>query len=156
MNKISRKVEYALMALTHMSQKHQGDLTTAKEVAETFGAPFDVVSRVLQRLAQNEVLRAEQGVNGGYMIIKDLGRVSFYEVMTMVLGPMSIAKCLYDDSSCEMAASCNISDPIQVLNSKLESFYQSVTIRELIEPTMTGRELSLHLQMQAKSNRGEN
>ena len=155
MNKISRKIEYALMALTHMSQKHQGDLTTAKEVAETFGAPFDVVSRVLQKLAQNEVLRAEQGVNGGYMIVKDLSRVSLHEVMEMVLGPLGIAKCLHDDSSCEMAAFCNISDPMQVLNQKLETFYQSVSIRELIEPTMTGRELSMHLQEQARA-RGEN
>ena len=52
MIKIHRKVEYSLIALKHMSDRKPGQLTSAKEIAEVYGIPFDTVSRVLQQMAQ--------------------------------------------------------------------------------------------------------
>jgi hypothetical protein len=41
MNKMNRKVEYALMALKFMSQINAGQLTSVKEICQSTGAPFD-------------------------------------------------------------------------------------------------------------------
>ena len=60
MFKINRKIEYALIALKHMSAKSPGQLTSAKEVCDIYSTPFDPTSRVLQIMTQHEVLHAEQ------------------------------------------------------------------------------------------------
>lgn len=52
MNKLNRKVEYALMALKFMSSKVPGELTSTKEVVESTGCPFDATARVMQQMAQ--------------------------------------------------------------------------------------------------------
>jgi len=39
MLKITRKVEYALIALRHMQEKEKDELTNAKEIAEQYGMP---------------------------------------------------------------------------------------------------------------------
>ncbi len=144
MNKINRKVEYALIALKHMRGKTPGELTTVKEISSLYGCPFDVLSRVLQTLVQKGVLRSEQGAHGGYQITKDLNRVSFHELNEMILGPIAVTKCMQgeNDTSCEMRGTCNIVSPVQTLNRKLTEFYKSLTLAELLDPkptSMNGR-----------------
>lgn len=138
MNKINRKLEYALIGLKHMRSKAPGELTSVKELSAAYGCPFDAASRVMQVLAQKGVLISEQGAHGGYMIARDLTRLSFAELSEILLGKIAIARCLTDSSedgshACEMRASCNIVTPVQMLNRKLNEFYRSLSIAELLE-----------------------
>ena len=120
------------MALKIMAHKRQGELTSAKEVVDITGSPFDATARVLQQMAQKEILRSEQGVHGGYVVIRDLGKVSLYELMELILGPMGVAKCVLDESGCELRSSCNIISPVSLLNRKLVEFYQNLSVGELL------------------------
>lgn len=135
MNKINRKVEYALMALKHMRAKTPGELTSAKEICDAYGAPFDGMSRVLQILGQKGILKSEQGAQGGYQITRDLSKVSLQEVIESITGKIEIAKCLSSGSAeaCDIKSSCNIISPVMVLNKKLTEFYKTLSIAELIE-----------------------
>ena len=150
MNKLNRKVEYALIGLKHMRAKAPGELTTAKELANLFGCSFDVMSRVLQTLGKNGLVRSEQGAHGGYQLAKDLTRVSFSDLNEMILGRVSIAKCLHEEvgqehskspvkSPCEIRGKCNIVSPVTTLNRKLMDFYQSLTLAEILDPRAASR-----------------
>jgi len=133
MYKINRKLEYSLVALKHMSGKNHPALTTAKEVAETYQIPFDATARALQHMAQSGLLRVEHGASGGYSLSRDLSIITLHDLMNFVEGPRSLAKCLGSEESCEIEKSCNIKSPIQFLNERLTQFYQSVSLRELLE-----------------------
>lgn len=136
MNKINRKLEYALMALKYMSQKIPGELTSAKEVSESFHTPFDATARVMQQMAQKGgILLAEYGVNGGYQIKKDLSKVSLHELNEIIEGPSALVKCLHKlkkDEACDIQDTCNIVSPISNLNHKLIEFYKGVSLKELL------------------------
>ena len=136
MFKINKKLEYALISLKHMNGKYPGELSSAKEISEQFKTPFDATSRVLQIMAQNDLLKSEQGAHGGYQILKDLNKITFLELAEMILGKVNMAKCLYDDDgmNCELTETCNIVSPITRLNKKIRLFYESLSVRELIEP----------------------
>lgn len=135
MNRIHRKVEYALIALKHMRSKTPGELTTVKEMSSLYGCPHDVLARVLQVLANRAVLVSEQGAHGGYAIAKDLQRVTFYDLLEMILGPLGVARCLHEaeEGACDLRSTCNIVSPIQLLNRKMSEFYRNLTVAELIE-----------------------
>ncbi len=132
MNRLNRKVEYALMGLKIMAQKRPGELTSAKEIVDATGSPFDATARVLQQMAQRKILRSEQGAHGGYVVIRDLSKVSLYELMEMILGPMTVAKCISEEAGCDLRESCNIVSPVSVLNRKVTEFYQGLTVGELL------------------------
>lgn len=136
MTKIHRKLEYALIALKYMAAKQPGQLTSAKELTEKLDLPFDAVSRALQTMAQRGVLRSEHGAQGGYQIVRDLSRVSLYEVMEAVLGPLEIVKCVSEKSNCDLLGRCNVQSPLLELNTRLKDFYHSLTLQSLlrIEP----------------------
>lgn len=110
----------------------QGELTTAKEVAESYQAPFDATARVMQTMAQRGWLKSEQGAAGGYLISKDLSKLTLADLMEAIQGPTQIAKCLHSEEPCEIQRHCNIISPIHNLNNKLSEFYKSVTLKELL------------------------
>lgn len=133
MNKINRKLEYALMALKYMSQKIPGELTTAKEVSDSFRTPFDATARVMQQMAQKGgILRAEYGASGGYQITKDLAKISMHDLVEIIEGPTALVKCLHSEGPCEIQGTCNIVSPVTQLNDRLTEFYKSLSLKDLL------------------------
>lgn len=141
MFKINRKLEYALIALKHMSEKIPGELTSAKEISEAHHAPFDATSRVLQIMAQQGILKSEHGPHGGYQIQTDLARISFLQLSEMILGPVKLVECLHDENneSCDLIHTCNIVSPIVHLNDRLKEFYGTIAVRDLVAPSRRGQ-----------------
>jgi Rrf2 family nitric oxide-sensitive transcriptional repressor len=132
MQKVNRKLEYSLMALKHMSQKMPGELTTAKEVSESYHVPFDATARAMQLMAQKGWLKSEQGAFGGYQLTKDLSKMTLLDLLNMIQGPTKIAKCMNSGEPCESHGSCNIIAPIQNLNTRMNDFYKSLSLREVL------------------------
>ena len=133
MNRLNRKVEYALMALKYMSSKYAGQRTTVKEICSATHIPFDATSRVMQLMAQREILKSEHGAHGGYLITKDLSKISFLEIIEVVTGPVEAVRCAAGGEVCEFFANCNLTSPLKAFNEKLTEFYRSLSVAELIQ-----------------------
>ena len=134
MFKINRKLEYALIALKHMSAKAPGQLTSAKEICAIYKTPFDPTSRALQIMAQREVLHAEQGAKGGYVIVRDLNKFTLGELSGMILGPIEIANCFHGNySSCEINSTCHIIAPMLNLNENLNKLFRGIMVADLLK-----------------------
>lgn len=141
MYRINRKIEYALMALKQMSQKTPGELTTAKEVCDQLRVPFDATARVMQIMASKGLLRSEHGAFGGYQITKDLSKVSLFDLVEMIEGKQALVKCIHREEAdpCEIQNTCNIGLPLASLNQKMNDFYRSINLRELLNETRAPR-----------------
>ena len=134
MFKINRKIEYALIALKYMSAKHPGQLTSAKEICDVYGTPFDPTSRVLQIMAQHKILHAEQGAKGGYQIMRDLSKFSLRELSDMIIGPIEIANCFHGNySECSISSTCHIIAPMLNLNENINQMFSTIMVADLIE-----------------------
>lgn len=136
MNKISKKTEYALMALKYFKDQSvedgTGPLVSAKDLAEKTHAPFEVIARVLQALSSRGILKAEYGVSGGYQLAKNLEDISVFDLMSIVESTNDLAKCLGSDTECELSPKCTIISPITQLNHKVKNFYKSISLAEVL------------------------
>jgi Rrf2 family protein len=132
MNKMNKKMEYALMALKVMAEKPVGTITSAKEVSDRIHISFEATARVLQALSSRGLLKAEYGVGGGYLLAKSLTEVSVHDLSEMLEGHTMLTKCLGQDEPCEVSGTCNIINPITQLNKKVQNFYKSVTLEEVL------------------------
>ena len=134
MFKINRKIEYALISLKHMSNKDPGQLTSAKEICDIYHTPFDPTARVLQIMAQHEILRAEQGAHGGYQILKDMSKITVGDLSDIIVGPIEIASCFQGDySHCELNSSCNVIGPMLNLNERISALFHTLKVEELVQ-----------------------
>jgi Rrf2 family protein len=133
MLKINRKVEYALMALKFMAKKEQGHLTSAREICEAFHVPFDTTAKVLQIMNSNGLLNSVKGIRGGYQLEKKLDEITYMELARIVEGKDSTQFCQNSKGElCELHSSCNISDPLEQLNKKLNTYLEGLTLSELL------------------------
>ena len=80
MLRLSKKADYALMAMKHLAIKSDSapSSTSAREIAEQYDIPIELMAKVLQRLARSGLLTSHQGTRGGYTLSRpdrvDLGR----------------------------------------------------------------------------------
>ncbi len=132
MFKIHKKVKYALIALKHISAQKPEYKVTAKEICTKFSIPFDPTSRVLQLMAQQGVLKVEQGVHGGYGLKGDLDRLSVYALSQMVVGGLAVTDCVGDEVSCERAEHCVLKGAMTKLNLKVIKAFNDVMVSEMI------------------------
>ncbi|HAG90490.1 MAG TPA: Rrf2 family transcriptional regulator [Bdellovibrionales bacterium] len=134
MNRMNRQLEYGLMALKVLASQPKGYRLSAKELCEKTGSPFDPTARVLQVLKSKSIIQGEQGVHGGYELLQDLSTLSFLNFSEALLGKTALTKCIHTESDCELSSNCNILSPIRTLNSKVEEFYGSLTLAEILFP----------------------
>ncbi len=133
MTKLNRKIEYSLMALKYIQARQAAAKVTAKEVADAVHAPFDVIARVMQMMAQKGLLASEHGASGGYRLSQNLKDVSLFQLVEIIEGPTALVKCISEDGGCDIQKSCNIVSPLKSLNDKLNLFFKEVSISELLE-----------------------
>ncbi|MBI4083714.1 MAG: Rrf2 family transcriptional regulator [Candidatus Lambdaproteobacteria bacterium] len=134
MLKVNRKVEYGLVALKHMHSKPRGDLTSVREICETYGTPFDPVAHVLRILNSQGVVKSEQGAHGGYRLASDLREIDFARFVEMIEGQLAFCDCVREGHlGCSLQGSCNIVQPMNMLNRKLLTFLRSIKLVELLE-----------------------
>jgi len=98
MLKLTKKADYGLIALKHLAMRpHRGDAgwgsASAKEIADTYGVPLPLLSKILQKLARAGFLRSEHGTNGGYRLARDPRLITALEVIRAIDGPIILTAC---------------------------------------------------------------
>lgn len=134
MIKVNKKTEYALMALKYIMEKNGKGLTTARELCDHFGTPFDTTAKVLQVMNQNSILCSVKGINGGYALAMPLKEVSFSQLSKMIDGKNHLDSfCHSSKGLCELHSSCNIATPLDNLNEKIKNYLNTISLHELFD-----------------------
>ena len=129
MLKLTRKLEYALIALRHMQDK--GDtFISAKEIAETYLIPKELLSKTLQQMARLNYIKATQGPRGGYRIRKGLTEISMTQFMEDLEGPFGIVDCNIS-SDCIQLDNCNIRMPLKQINSNIRAIFNEIRVGDI-------------------------
>ncbi|HMS64996.1 MAG TPA: Rrf2 family transcriptional regulator [Ignavibacteria bacterium] len=132
MIRISKKVEYALMALKYISNSDQ-KVVTAREISDKSKIPYDLLSKILQKLKNDNILISNQGTNGGYSMNKKPDEIPIFELMTVIDGDTAIAECLQDiNNDCTMTENCTIKMPVAQLQKEVEELFKRKNISDFV------------------------
>jgi len=135
MLELSKKVDYALMALMHLAQqaRQEDRSTSAREIAKGYGMPPDLLAKILQTLARENLVVSHQGTKGGYSLARPADSITVARVIEVVEGQPSLTRCLTEVGTCEQFDTCNIKSPLQRLNDQVLRMLSRVTIAQMCE-----------------------
>ena len=70
MLRLTKKADYGLMALKFLAEHSDETSLSAKDIAEAYHIPPQLLAKILQRLAKVGILRSHAGMNGGYSLLE--------------------------------------------------------------------------------------
>jgi len=135
MLKLSKKTEYAFMAARHLALNNSGHYSTAKEIAENYQIPFQLVAKVLQNFTKNKLVISFQGVKGGYKLNKTPDNISLIEIIKAVESNYQLTECMEQDnlrSTCSHLDCCKIRDPLVEIQRKIDNVFKQTSLQQIL------------------------
>ena len=131
MLRLSKKADYALIALRHLAANSDRSAVSARELAESYDIPAELLAKVLQKLVHARLLESHQGTRGGYVLSRPAGSISVAEAIQAIDGPLLVTACSVDDHSCDQFSKCNVRDPLWRIKDRIISALASTSVAEL-------------------------
>jgi FeS assembly SUF system regulator len=132
MLRLSKKADYALMAMKHLARKSDSAASTsAREIAEQYDIPIELMAKVLQRLARSGLLTSHQGTRGGYTLSRTTASISVADIIQAIDGPLTVTACSTDDEQCEQFLKCNVRDPLWRIKDRILASLAECSLQEI-------------------------
>lgn len=107
--KLSEAASIALHSMAYMAAK--GCRVTVPEISHSLRVSEAHLSKVLQRLAKNGLVKSIRGPKGGYGIAKPAEEVTLKDVYEAVEGELKNSNCLFHNRGCH-SKSCIMGDAL--------------------------------------------
>ncbi|MFC5861495.1 RrF2 family transcriptional regulator [Acidicapsa dinghuensis] len=133
MLRLTKKADYGLMALKYLAEHPETPSASAKDIADTYGIPSQLLAKVLQRLAKVGLLRSHAGINGGYALSKDARAITAFEVIRAIDGPLFITSCTKGSKGCEVEPTCTVKEPLARVNESIADVLKNITVYDLVD-----------------------
>jgi Rrf2 family protein len=133
MLKLSKKADYALIAVRHLATHGAEQSHSSADIAETYRISPQLLAKVLQRLAKHGLVTARHGSSGGYQLARHPRDISALEVISAVDGPMMITSCVTNHGACGQSNTCTVREPLRKVNESIVQVLRAVSISQMTE-----------------------
>ena len=131
MLRLSKKADYALIAMKHLAMRPDTGSASAREIAEQYDIPVELLAKVLQRLARRGLLVSHQGTRGGYRLGRAPAAISVADVIQAIDGPLTVTACSTDAENCDQYGKCSIRDPLWRIKDRILSALSTCSLQEV-------------------------
>jgi Rrf2 family protein len=131
MLRLSKKADYALMAMKHLATRPDAGSASAREIAEQYDIPIELLAKVLQRLARRGLLTSHQGTRGGYRLAREVDAISVADIIQAIDGPLTVTACSTEAENCDQYGKCSVRDPLWRIKDRILSALATCSLREV-------------------------
>jgi Rrf2 family protein len=144
MLQLTKRTEYALIALVHMVDRG-GEVTSVRELCERYPLPKRLVAEVLKDLSHAGLVESHRGSSGGYTLALDPEALTLGQIIHAIEGSPTLTNCdsmaLTRDGGCEVHPVCPIRSPIERIREHIWRLFEATSLRSLVPARHAGREL---------------
>jgi Rrf2 family protein len=134
MLRLTKKADYGLMALKYLAEQAENGAQSAKDIAEAYHIPPQLLAKILQTLAKAGLLVSHAGTHGGYALARNARDISAFDAIRAIDGPLFITSCITIHGTCDLAGHCTIKEPLRKVNDSITDLLSGIRIADLVEP----------------------
>ncbi|MEZ4911827.1 MAG: Rrf2 family transcriptional regulator [Saprospiraceae bacterium] len=136
----SKACEYGIRAIIYISQKSQdGHRVNLKSVAKAIDSPEAFTAKVLQSLANNNIISSSKGSSGGYDIPENRqSNITLFDVVNAIDGDTIYDKCGLGLQQCNPQKPCPMHYKFIAIRDNLKQMSQQTTIHDLTKELLQG------------------
>lgn len=93
------KTEYGLRAMAVLARvKGEGPISLA-QIAKKEHISQPYLERLFARLKADDLVKSAKGVSGGYLLARKPKKISIFEIVEALEGPLAVFYCLLDENT---------------------------------------------------------
>jgi Rrf2 family protein len=139
MLKISKLTDYGLLAAVYLA-RHNGEVASAREIAEFYHLPVPMITKVLKMLHQSELIESQRGAGGGYSFHGDPESITLGQLIETLEGPWDLVECETTDDQGHPACAIRVACPSRRfmfgINRAVKGAFEQVTLGDLTRGVM--------------------
>ena len=128
---LTKSCIYALRSSVYLAKQDDDSYTTIKELSDELGISFHFLTKVLQQLTKQKILKSYQGPNGGVKLAKDASNITFLDIVHSIDGGHLITECALGLPGCGELDPCPLHEHWSGLKTSLKEMMGTVSVAEL-------------------------
>jgi Rrf2 family protein len=128
----TKKADYALLALSFLASKPDGERIGPARIAAYYEIPVEMLAKVMQTLAKAALVDGMAGPTGGYRLIREPINISVRAVVEAVDGPLAIAQCWETSGGCPQESKCHLRGPLARIQSELARLLSETSLADVM------------------------
>ena len=136
----SKACEYGIRATIHIShQSQKGERVSLKAVAKAIDSPVAFTAKILQSLANNNIIVSSKGPTGGYEIPENNGfQIMLSHIVEAIDGDKIYNGCGLGLKQCNEQKPCPMHFKFKAVRDDLRQMLQTTTVAELTNGLQEG------------------
>lgn len=143
---ITRAGEYGVLGLLALARRPVGEVVMVDVIAAEEEVPVSFLGKIFQSLSRAGIVKSARGSGGGFALCRTPAEITILQVIEAIEGPISLQRCLDEDSGCEHIAGCALCGLLTEAQDRVKDVFQATTLAEL-----AGRHLPAGLMKQARA-----
>ena len=126
--------DYAIRIVCYLAAQRQ--MISTSELSQELSVPSSYIPKITKKLKQAGIIKACEGIKGGYQIAKQPENISLRDVISCTESTMAISRCLEKEGGCSKnyIACCKVHQILLDLQNIYNNRLESVKISDIIRP----------------------
>ena len=131
---LTSTTDYAIRIICYLAAQRQ--MISTSELSQELSVPSSYIPKITKKLKQAGIIKACEGIKGGYQIAKQPENISLRDVISCTESTMAISRCLEKEGGCSKnyIACCKVHQILLDLQNIYNNRLESVKISDIIRP----------------------
>jgi Rrf2 family protein len=131
---LNQATDYAFRAMLYLAQLPPDAVVKAQVLAEAEVIPMRFLLKILHSLVRAGLVISYRGSEGGFMLAKPATKISLFDVITAMEGPVTIHRCLIEREACNKHCSqeCPVHESLHELQDQFVEGLRKITFASLV------------------------
>ena len=126
---LTSRGDYGILLMASLAKDPDKRPHSLSEIASSCHLPLTFLEQIAFDLRKSQLLSAQRGRNGGYLLTRRPEMISLVEILEVLEGPLKTVPC--QDSQCSLS-NCSTRGFWEVLQRYLHKTLQRITLADLI------------------------
>ena len=128
--RLTKSVDFSMRILIFLA-KSQAPVTMP-ELSSRLHISYNHLSKLIQRLRKEGLIKTIQGKSGGIFLLKNPSEIDLKMVVDLMDGPTMLSQCLGDVSACHLDAECKFKMALLNVQTKINDEMKKIKLEELL------------------------
>ncbi len=128
---LSNTCNYGIRAALYIAMNEDRKYVPIKEISEKLNISFHFLTKILQKLTQQNIMVSFRGPNGGVALAKPTSEISLLDIVYTIDGSQLFENCLLGLNQCDDSKPCPLHHKWAAVREKLYQAFLDTSLQEM-------------------------